>query len=112
MDRADRQAISLTGLGLGTTAVALAVQQLWPRAPWHIWFGILSFGVLIIIISAIFLLHLHLSRSSKRRATLAFVLLICGGAFGYYETLPGYQPPLSLAEVYITDFPQYFGQRA
>jgi hypothetical protein len=112
MDRADRQAISLSGLGLGTTAVALAGQQLWPHAPWYIWFGILSFGALIIIISVIFLLHLHLSRSWKRRVTIAFIFLMCGGAFWYYKTLPGYQPPLSLAEVYITDFPQYLGQRA
>src|SRR5271169_3306057 len=106
MQRADRQAISLSGLGLGATAVALAAQQLWPHAPWYIWFSSLSIGVLIILYSIIVLLHIHLTRVWKVRLIGVFIVSSVGGAVWYYLTQPN-KAPLSLAEVYITDFAEY-----
>jgi hypothetical protein len=111
MDRADLQAISLTGMGLGATAIALAGQQLWPHAPWYIWFYILSFGIFIVLFSLVTLLHLHLSRIYKLWLSLCVILLLCSGAVSHYENLPD-RSPLSLIEVYMTDFPQFFGQRS
>ena len=90
--------------------MALAVQQLWHDAPWYIWFIVLCFGLLVIILGLAIVLHVHLNPLWNRIFLVTGVIFMCMGAFWYYETLPDHQP-LSLVEVYITDFPQYFGQR-
>ena len=90
--------------------MALAVQQLWHDAPWYIWFSILCIGLLVIILGLAVVLSVHLNPLWNRIFLVTGVIFMCMGAFWYYETLPDHRP-LSLVEVCITDFPQYFGQR-
>lgn len=110
MGRKDRQALSLSGIGLGATAIALAAQQLWPHAPWYVWFVILCVGIALILLSAIILIQLHLSRRAKFYLAFCVVIFLGGGSVWYYYTLPD-RRPLSVIELYLTDFPNYFGSR-
>jgi hypothetical protein len=108
----DRTAIYLAGIGLGSNALALSLPQLWPHFPWWVYYSILCTGIALIVISLSLLIHEHilniyLSSRGRKSVFLAVSLLIVGGGVAYYLTKPSDQP-LSLLELYITDFPDYY----
>jgi hypothetical protein len=102
MTKGDRQAYGLSGVGLGATAVALVVPQLWPHVPWYLWQAILWVGLVLIGVAVTTLLSLHLSRRQWAYCIFGVLLLAIASAAWYCETLPD-TTPLSLAEIYITD---------
>jgi hypothetical protein len=102
MTRVELQAYCLNGVGLGATAVALCVPQLWPHVPWYLWQVILWVGIGSILVSVTTLLSLHLS--GRQWTCVLFVVLVIAIATGgwYYKNLPD-KIPLSLVEIYVTD---------
>jgi hypothetical protein len=102
MTRVELQAYCLNGVGLGATAVALCVPQLWPHVPWYLWQVILWVGIGSILVSVTTLLSLHLS--GRQWACVSFCVLLLAIASGgwYYKYLPD-KTPLSLVEIYVTD---------
>jgi hypothetical protein len=105
----DRTAISLGALGLGSNAVALSVPQLWPHINWIIWFSIFCLGTAIFSGSVLFLIYEHILKSQMsallwRRAVYGAILLSVIGGISYYTLLPPPPQPLSLRDIYLTDF--------
>ena|SRR5271155_5421552 len=110
MDKASRQAISLTGLGLGATVVALAIPPLWPHASWYVWLGLLWVGIIVIVFSLLVLLHLQLTTRKLRVLYIIILTAIVATSVWRYTTLPD-PSPVSITELYITDFPEYVSLR-
>lgn len=107
MTRGERQAYGLNGVGLGATVVALCVPQLWPHVPWYLWQVILWVGLGSIVVGVTILLSLHLSRRQWACGIFGVLLFGIASAGWYYKNLPD-KTPLSLLELYITDFPDYY----
>jgi hypothetical protein len=102
MTRGDWQAYGLNGVGLGATAVALCVPQLWPHVPWYLWQVILWVGIGSILVGVTTLLSLHLSRRQWTYVFFVVLLLAIASGGWYYKNLP-VKTPLSLVEIYATD---------
>jgi len=99
MTRGERQAYGLNGVGLGATAVALCIPQLWPHGPWYLWLVIFWVGLGSILVGLTILLSLHLSRRQWAYGIFGVLLLAIASAGWYYIKLPN-TAPLSLLEAW------------
>jgi 4-hydroxybenzoate polyprenyltransferase len=59
MQTGDKTGIALAVLGIGVAAVAMVIPLLFPDAAHWIWLSALVFGLILILLSAVYLVRLH-----------------------------------------------------
>lgn len=59
MQTGDKTGIGLAVLGVGVSAVAMTIPLLFPEASHWVWSSVLAFGVVLILLSAVYLVRLH-----------------------------------------------------